>query len=92
MPPSRLIIPKSVLKQIEKLDRPQRVRVRNALIKLADNPYPEGKKWKQLKGIDGEFLRLRIGDYRVIYAVQGDEIQILGFVRRRDLEKWIRQR
>lgn len=65
--------------------------MRNALIKLADNPYPEGKKWKQLKGVDGEFLRLRLGDYRVMYAVQGDEIQILGFVHRRDLDKWIRQ-
>ena len=92
MPPYRLVIAKSTFKQIEKIDRSQRNRVRDALIKLANNPYPEGKKWKRLQGTDGEFLRLRVGNYRVMYSVVEDEIQILGVVHRRDLDKWIRQR
>lgn len=88
----RLIIPQTVFKQIEKLDRRQRERVKKALMELADNPYPEGKRWKQLKGLDGEFLRLRVGDWRLMCALEQDSIQILGFVHRRDLEKWIRRR
>jgi mRNA interferase RelE/StbE len=92
MPLYRLVIAKSAFKQIEKIDRSQRNRVRDALIKLADNPYPEGKKWKRLQGTGGEFLRLRVGNYRVMYAVVQDEIQILGVVHRRDLDRWIRQR
>lgn len=91
MLPYRLIIPKSVFKQIEKLDRSQRDRVRDALVQLAANPYPEGKKWKQLKGTGGEFLRLRVGDYRVMYTVQADALEILGVIHRRDLDKWIRR-
>lgn len=92
MPTYRLVIAKSAFKQIEKADRSQRNRVRDALIKLADDPYPEGKKWKRLRGTDGEFVRLRVGDYRVMYAVAEHAIQILGVVHRRDLDKWIRQR
>ena len=85
----RLKVPESVYKELEKIDAIHRKRVRNEILKLADNPFPEGKKWKRLKGLDGSYVRLRVGDYRVIYDVVSDEIYILGIVHRKDLKKWI---
>ncbi|MGB5932635.1 MAG: type II toxin-antitoxin system RelE/ParE family toxin [Anaerolineae bacterium] len=38
-----------------------------------------------------QFIRLRVGDYRVVYEVIGDEVRILAVVHRRDLERWLRQ-
>ena len=42
----------------------------------ADNPYPpEAFRW-------GEVLRLRVGQYRIMYTVEGDLITILRVDRR----------
>ncbi|WP_272879183.1 type II toxin-antitoxin system RelE family toxin [Rothia nasimurium] len=41
---------------------------------LASNPYPPGTK--KIIGGDGE-LRLRVGNYRVIYAVEEGRLIIL---------------
>jgi len=89
--PFNLIVPDSVFKELEKTDGTQRKRIRNEVLKLADNPFPEGKKWKRLKGVDRSFVRLRVGDYRVMYDVVSNAVHILGIVHRKDLEKWIRQ-
>ncbi len=41
---------------------------------LATNPRPRGVQ--KLKG-DEQFLRLRVGDYRLIYVVEDDRLLIL---------------
>jgi len=88
----KLIIPKSVFKEIEKLDLPLKRRIRDALLALRENPFPPGKRVKRLKGPYDEFWRLRVGDYRVMYEVEGGEVRILGIVHRKDLEKWLRKK
>lgn len=52
------------------------------------------KSVKALRGRADRFLRLRVGDYRVIYDVLDDErvVLVLGVVHRRDLDRRLRER
>ena len=49
---------------------------------------------KTIRGADGTFHRLRIGDYRVMYdVIDADHaVLVLGIVDRADLERWLRSR
>jgi mRNA interferase RelE/StbE len=64
----------SAAKAIRKLDKPTARRLLDAIGALARDPHPPG--CIQLKGGDGEF-RIRVGDYRVVYDVQDDELVVL---------------
>lgn len=59
---------------------------------LEDDPFPKGKKFEHLKGLEDEFVRLRVGDYRVLYEVVGENISILAVVHRKDLDRWVKKR
>ncbi|MGO2540766.1 type II toxin-antitoxin system RelE family toxin [Specibacter sp. AOP5-B1-6] len=64
----------SAAKVIRKLDKPTARRLLDAIGALAIDPRPSG--CIQLKGGDGE-LRIRVGDYRIVYDVQDDELVVL---------------
>ncbi|WP_166972477.1 type II toxin-antitoxin system RelE family toxin [Brevibacterium atlanticum] len=64
----------SAAKAIRKLDRPIARRLVSAIKELSDDPRPPG--CIQLKGGSGE-LRIRVGDYRVIYEVFDNELVVL---------------
>lgn len=89
--PRRLKVHPSVYKALERLDQPQRTRVKEEILALVENPYPEGKGVKGLKGPAGDLLRLRVGNYRVMYRVTREEVYIAGLVHRRDLDRWIKR-
>jgi mRNA interferase RelE/StbE len=56
------------------LDGPVRKRIRAAIDALAADPRPPGAK--TLVGMSG-VLRVRVGDYRILYELQDDELRIL---------------
>lgn len=64
----------SAAKVIRKLDRSTARRLLDAIESLANDPRPSG--CIQLKGGNGEF-RIRVGDYRIVYDIQGDELVVL---------------
>lgn len=64
----------SALKALRKLDRIVAQRILRAVDSLAQDPRPQG--CLQLSGGDGEF-RIRVGDYRVIYDVNDEELVVL---------------
>lgn len=49
-------------------------RLKTAILALADDPRPPG--CIQLVGGEGE-LRIRVGDYRVVYDIIDDELVVL---------------
>lgn len=56
------------------LDKPIRKRVREAIDALATNPRPSGAK--ALTGMPG-VLRVRVGDYQILYEVRDDQLVVL---------------
>lgn len=85
-----LKVERRAFKQLEKLPRSHRTRVAKAILALEENPFPPEKKWKRLQGTGG-LVRLRVGDYRVLYEVLGDKVHVLAVIPRRDLERWLRR-
>ena len=65
---------KTLLK-LSKKDRALMVRMDRVLLSLIDNPTPPNSK--HLVGEVANLYRLRVGDYRVIYQVDGGKLVIL---------------
>ncbi|PNW65657.1 UNVERIFIED_CONTAM: addiction module toxin RelE [Euhalothece sp. KZN 001] len=65
---------KTAQKEFYRLPQQIQERIAKKLESLKTNPYPSGVK--ALKNGQGR-LRLRVGDYRVIYRVENDVLVIL---------------
>ena len=68
-----VILPRSVQKQLARLDTVVAERIEKSLLQLQKNPRPAGAK--KLKGREG--WRIRVGDYRVIYEIHDKILQII---------------
>ncbi len=68
-----VVLPRSVQKQLARIDELITTRIEAALLDLQKNPRPAGSK--KLKSRDG--WRIRIGDYRVIYEIHDRILQII---------------
>ncbi len=66
MPRSVRLLP-SALRDLDTLDPPVYRRLKTAILRLSDEPRPPGA----LKLTGEEGYRIRIGDYRVLYRVDG---------------------
>lgn len=66
----RIIIKKKAKKFIDKLPKNEQIRIVKAIKQL-----PNGEDIKKLKG-HSDLLRLRVGDYRIIYTVDDGELII----------------
>jgi mRNA interferase RelE/StbE len=64
----------TALKELSKLPLEVQQRIADRIDELKTNPYPPGIK--ALKNGDGR-LRLRVGDYRVIYRIEADNFVII---------------
>lgn len=62
------------LKQLGKLDKPIRLRITRKIRELAVDPRPAGST--PLKG-DTESWRVRVGDYRIVYAIHDGTLVVL---------------
>lgn len=66
----KIIIKKKAKKFIDKLPKNERLRLATAIEQL-----PNGEDIKKLKGEKNKgLLRLRIGDYRIIYSVDNGKL------------------
>jgi len=69
-----IIIPKAVQKQLDVLPDDVYERIAVKVQQLAENPRPDGVV--KLKGSENEY-RIRIGDYRLRYEIEDEELRIL---------------
>jgi len=65
-----LVFTKEFLKRLKELDRQVQIRMLKEVKILEENPFAG----KRLRGRLSELLSLRIGDYRIIYQVLGNQI------------------
>ena len=63
----------AALRALRKLDRQTAERIKTATEALRDDPRPPGAK--MLTGSHG-LLRIRVGDYRVVYAID-DQLRVV---------------
>ncbi|MFH0978345.1 MAG: type II toxin-antitoxin system RelE/ParE family toxin [Candidatus Woesearchaeota archaeon] len=69
--------------ELEKLESTVSRRILKKVRQLEEDPF--AKDVKKLKGSDG--FRLRIGDYRVIFAVDSGQIQVLKVGHKKNIYK-----
>lgn len=63
----------SAAKSLGRIPQPERSRVIEAIDRLAAEPYAGGV----LKGEFSGLRRLRVGQYRVVYEVEGKQLTVL---------------
>lgn len=68
---------------IDGLDKKRAAQLANAIDRLCANPHPG--KCRKLKGLGGYF-RVRAGDYRIIYEVDGESLNVVLVDTRHDDE------
>jgi mRNA interferase RelE/StbE len=85
-----VVFTKVAQKDIEKLESKTRLRVLQATKGLGTSPFPRGDAIKRLKGTKIPLYRLRIGDFRIVYHIDGKKIAIFLIADRKDLEKKLR--
>ena len=78
----KIFITKTAVKYIKKLDIPTRDRILSSIYKL-----PSGDV-KRLQGYNN-YYRLRVGDFRVIYSLEGETITISAVLPRGEVYKHI---
>jgi len=71
----KIIFKKEAAKSLDKLQRNVAKLIREKLMAIAANPYAEHPNARKLQGRDG--YRLRVGDWRVIYEIQNEQMVIL---------------
>ena len=77
-----IVFAASAAKEFDALEAAVRARVERALDQLALNPLNLRNQIKRLKGYPA--LRLRVGDWRIIFRFRGDEIIVLAIGHRRE--------
>jgi mRNA interferase RelE/StbE len=69
----RIEVRPAAVRALRRLDPQMRPRIQGAIALLAQDPRPPGAR--TLRGRPG--LRIRVGDYRIIYTVQDDVLLIV---------------
>jgi len=81
LPPYRIEYTKTALKDLKKVARADLERIIAKIESLADDPRPHGVR--KLSGED-DLYRVRVGDYRIIYAIDDSaRIATIARVRQR---------
>jgi mRNA interferase RelE/StbE len=70
-----IVFKKEAARSLSKLPRKVAKTIRQKLEAVAANPYAENPNAKKLQGREG--YRLRVGDWRVLYEIQNDQLVIL---------------
>ena len=81
----RIVIKKSAAKEIERIEKKDRIRIVAKIRSLASDSHQAGSK--KLSG--QEKYRIRQGNYRILYQVINDElvINVVKIRQRRDIYK-----
>lgn len=78
-----IIITRTARKQIDAIAKPQRMMIIAKIEAYAANPAALANQVKRLQG--SEFYRLRVGDYRVVFAEDGTVVTVTKVGHRREI-------
>lgn len=78
----KIVYTKRAEKDISKLDRETKIRIKKALDRYTEDPLNYAKK--MIDPALGTY-RFRVGDYRIIFDIEGNELVILRVGHRRKI-------
>ena len=86
-----VLLSETVRRQLRALPTGTGDRIKRALAELGDHPFRSrsGVDIKRLKGPGRDYFRMRIGDYRAIYVVEGHRELVAKIIRRSEAYKWL---
>jgi mRNA interferase RelE/StbE len=87
----RIQLTKSAVDDLNSISNDQRQKILSDIKKLSADPLLFGSNIKKLRGFKRPLYRLRSGDYRVLYLVQGNIVTIMRVIVRKDLERIIKR-
>ncbi len=75
----RITLSETAVRQLRKLPKDKRARIARALRVLEKDPFRARPKAdiRVLEGTEPRKYRIRVGDYRAVYAVMGSEVKIV---------------
>jgi mRNA interferase RelE/StbE len=76
---------------IEDIPKGLREQIHQDIKTLESAPFPSGTHIKRLRGFRPPVYRLRSGDFRVLYRIEGDTLIILRVIDRKLLERAIKR-
>ena len=71
------------LQSLKRIAATDSLRIRTKIDQYAADPDSLANRVRHLKG--SKALRLRVGDYRVIFTIEGDTLTVLQIGHRRDI-------
>ena len=80
-----VLVSETARKQLEALDKKTRARIKRAL----RNVDPSRSTVRRLKGPKRDYLRLRVGEYRVMFTVEGKRVLVVKMLHRRVAYSWV---
>ncbi len=87
----RVALTEHAIADLRDIPKEMRDQVHRDLKTLESAPFPSGIFAKRLKGFRPLVYRLRSGDFRVLYHIQGDNVIILRIIGRKTLERTIKR-
>ena len=80
-----VLVSQTARKQLEALDKGTRARIKRAL----RNIDPSRSTVRRLKGPKRDYFRLRVGEYRVMFTVEGKRVLVAKILHRRVAYSWV---
>ncbi len=80
-------IPESVEKVLNGFDPKLRLRLLQVIKSLKDSPFLKGEIIEKFKGLKNRPYRKRVGNFRIIYLIDGKKVVVLLVVDKKDFEK-----
>ncbi len=89
----KIVLSPQAVEDLRQLEANVRAEVRDAMARhLRHQPTKTSKAGiKRLRGLAQPQFRLRVGDVRVFYDVEGQEVHVLAIVPKADAEEWLRR-
>jgi mRNA interferase RelE/StbE len=86
-----VLLSQTATKQFQVLPPEFRSKVRSSLRELSKDPFHKrsGSDIKKLKGPNRDHYRLRVGRYRVMYAIENRKIMVTKILPRSKAYEWI---
>jgi mRNA-degrading endonuclease RelE of RelBE toxin-antitoxin system len=86
-----VLLSETARRQLSEIPPNDRAKVKDKLRELKTEPYRSGPKTdiKKLKGPKKSYCRLRVGQYRAIYIIEGETVLVAKILLRSKAYDWI---